>query len=138
MSAETIQKNRVLVNDLADHMETLSKDSEEYDRAAANFVVLNNTLTQAEKVENERKQKEQERVQAIKQWEREQGLREAEAEARHTEFMINCVVNAAFRGVEDIFYVDYTERGFMMEETNSFASKMFAGIRNKIPWMKGK
>ena len=136
MSAETIKTNKEHMEALAEHMESLDKDSENYDRAVQNYAVLSNSLAQAEKVENERRQKDAERVQAIKQWEREQQHREAELEENHTQFMVKTIVDAVIKTVQSAIFVDLHDRELLFEKDDSRSFKFGGGLMSRFPFMK--
>lgn len=135
--SEVIEKMEAEHLALTDHISSLSKDSTEYDQAMKNLETLTKSLVEAKQAEAERTRKEKERVQAIKQWQAEQKLKEDGADTAHAEFMIRLIVESGLRVAEDLtgIHIFNREMDFQSSDVHSFR---WGPISQKLPFLGGK
>lgn len=138
MSAEVIEKTKNELLSLVEHTGTLNKDTPEYDQAVGNIQTMAKALTEQETAEAERIRKDKERIQAIKEWEADQKLKEADLDERHAQFMIKTITDSVLRIVEDALYIDVFDRELLFEKDDSRSFKFGGGIISRIPWLRRK
>lgn len=122
--------------DLLDHMATLDRDTQQYDQATANLMTLTKSLTEMKTAESEQNRKEKERIQAIKQWEAEQNLKESQLEEDHLQFMVKTTVDALVKMVQSAIFVDLHDRELLFEKDDSRSFKFGGGLMSRFPFMK--
>lgn len=134
--SEVIEKLKEETLALADHVAKTNKNTDNYDKGVANLYTLTKTLTETQQAEAEASRKERERIQAIKQWEREQQLKEAQAEDARDQFMIRTIADSVVKLIQTAVFVDLHDRELLFEKDDSRSFKFGGGLMSRFPFMK--
>jgi len=134
--SDVTEKLRAETLSLADHVAKTNKNTESYSMGVSNLNVLTKTLMETQQAEAEANRKERERIQAIKQWEREQNLKEAQAEDARDQFMIRTIADSVVKLIQTAVFVDLHDRELLFEKDDSRSFRFGGGLMSRFPFMK--